>query len=130
MEQAVEWFVAITAFAVGLSHMLRPGEWADAFRRLHLLGTPGAFINGGLSLVPGAMIVGGHGSWAWPGAVITGFGWLLVVKGAVCLVAPDVALRSMSRGSESRRGFVVAGAAALVIGAWACYCLWCRFYSA
>jgi hypothetical protein len=79
-----------------------------------------------LSLIPGAVIVAGHGSWAWPGAVLTGFGWLLVVKGLICLVAPDKALLSMERGAQSPRGFVAAGMAALALGAWACYCLWHR----
>jgi hypothetical protein len=124
VERTVEWFVAVTALAVGASHLFRPGDWAEAFRRLHQCGRPGAFANGGLSLAPGAAIVAGHGSWAWPGAVLTGFGWLLVAKGVVCLIAPDPALRSMARGAGSPRGFVGAGAICLVIGGWACYCLY------
>jgi hypothetical protein len=123
VERAVEWFVAITAVAVGASHLLRPADWADAFRRLHGCGRAGAFVNGGLSLAPGAAIVAGHGSWAWPGAVLTGFGWLLVAKGVACLVAPDAALRSMDRGARSPRGFVVAGVLLLAVGGRACYCL-------
>jgi len=126
MEETVEWFVAITALAVGASHIARPRDWCETFRQLHGCGRPGAFANGGLSLIPGAIIVGGHGSWTWPGAVLTGFGWLLVVKGLICLVAPDRALQSMARGGQSPPGFVAAGMAALVIGAWACYCLWHR----
>jgi hypothetical protein len=126
VERAVEWFVAITAFAVGASHLLRPGDWAAAFRQLHGCGRPGAFVNGALSLAPGAALVAGHGSWAWPGALLTGFGWLLVAKGALCLLAPDRALRSMARGGDSPRGFVAAGVAALAVGGWACYCLWRR----
>jgi len=124
VERAVEGFVAVTAIAVGLSHLLRPGDWAEAFRQLHRCGRPGAFVNGGLSLAPGAAIVAGHGSWAWPGAVLTGFGWLLVAKGFVCLLAPDRALRSMARGADSPRGFVAAGVLSLAVGGWAGYCLW------
>jgi hypothetical protein len=124
VERAVEWFVAVTAFAVGASHALRPGDWAEAFRRLHGLGRPGAFVNGGLTLAVGAVIIAGHGSWDWPGAVLTGFGWLLVAKGVGCLLLPDKALRSMARGADAPRGFVAAGVIALAIGAWACYCLW------
>jgi hypothetical protein len=124
--EAVEWYIAITALVVGASHVVRPGDWAEAFRQLHRCGRPGAFVNGGLSLVTGAAIVAGHGSWAWPGALLTGFGWLLVVKGLTGLLAPDAALRSMDRGSASPRGFVVAGGASLALGGWACYCLWHR----
>jgi hypothetical protein len=123
VERAVEWFVAVSALAVGASHLLRPHDWAETFRQLHRCGRPGAFANGALSLAPGAMIVAGHGSWSWPGAVLTGFGWLLVAKGLVCLLAPDKALRSMSHGASAPRGFVVAGLLALALGGWACYCL-------
>lgn len=124
MERAVEWFVAITSLIVGLSHLLRPGDWAEAFRQLHRLGRPGAFVNGGLSLVLGAAVVAAHPGWAWPGAVLTGFGWLLVAKAAVCFLAPEKALRSMEYGGRSPRKFVPAGAVLLAVAGWACYCLW------
>jgi hypothetical protein len=124
VERTVEWFVAITSLAVGLSHLLRPGDWAEAYRQLHRCGRPGALANGGLSLGAGAAVVAGHGSWAWPGAVLTGFGWLLVAKGVGCLLAPDRALRSMERGSRWPRGFVAGGVVLLAVAGWACYCLW------
>ena len=88
MERAVEWYLAITVSVVGVSHLVRPRDWAEAYRQLHACGHPGAFVNGWLNLVSGGLVVAGHGSWAWPGAVLTGFGWLLVGKGIVCLVAP------------------------------------------
>jgi hypothetical protein len=124
VERSVEWFVAVTALVVGASHLLRPKDWAETFRLLHDCGRPGAIINGTLTLIPGAALVATHRSWEWPAAVLTGFGWLLVGKGFVCLLAPDLALRSMARGAASPRGFVVGGVLLLVIGAWACYCLW------
>jgi hypothetical protein len=126
MEQVVEWFVAVTAVVVGLSHLLRAGDWAEAFRQLHRCGRPGAFVNGALSLVPGAAVVAAHGSWTWPGAVLTAFGWLLIAKAVVCFLAPDKALRSMERGGRSPRGFVAAGLLLLAVAAWTCYCLWRR----
>ena len=124
--EAVEWYVAITALIVGASHVAWPRGWAETFGQLHRCGRPGAFANGGLSLVTGAVIVAGHGSWAWPGAVLTGFGWLMVAKGMICLLTPDKALRSMARGSQSPRSFVAGGVVLLAIGGWACYCLWHR----
>ena len=51
MERVVEWFVAVTAAVVGLSHLLRPGDWAEAYRQLHRCGRPGAFAKGA---APGA----------------------------------------------------------------------------
>ena len=124
MERAVEWYLAITLTVVGLSHLLRPGDWTHAYRQLHACGHPGAFVNGGLNVVSGAVIVAGHGSWTWPGAVLTGFGWLLVGKGMICLLFPQKALRSMALGGGSPRGFVAGGFVMLALGGWACYCLW------
>ena len=86
----MEWFVAITSLVAGASHLLRPGDWAEAYRQLHRCGRPGAFVNGALHLVPGALLVAGHPSWVWPGAVLTGLGWLLVAKAGVCFLAPAV----------------------------------------
>jgi hypothetical protein len=126
VERAVEFFVAITACAVGASHIYRPCDWAGLFQQLHRCGRPGAFANGGLTLTMGAAIVAGHGSWLWPGAVITAFGWLLVAKGVGSLIAPDQALRSMEHGAARPLGFVAGGVLAMAIGGWACYCLWCR----
>lgn len=123
MERAVEWFIAVTAFIAGTSHVVRPADWAAAFQRLHAVGRSGAFVNGALSLVPGAMILAGHRVWTFPGVVLTAFGILLLLKSAICLLAPDTALRSMGLGGRSPRSFVTAGVVLIAIGAWAIYCL-------
>ena len=123
MERAVEWFVAVTSLVIGASHVLRADDWVEVFARLHHAGRPGAFANGALHLVTGAAVVAGHGGWSWPGAVLTAYGWLLVLKGLVCFLAPDLGLRSMER-NPSRAGFVAAGLILMAIGVWAGYCLW------
>jgi hypothetical protein len=123
MERAVEWFVALTSLVVGASHILRADAWVEVYRLLQRNGRPGAFANGALHLVPGAAVVAGHGAWSWPGGVLTALGWLLVAKGLLCFLAPDLALRSMAR-APSRPGFVFGGVILLVTGAWAGYCLW------
>jgi len=122
MERPVEWFIAITSLVIGASHVLRSGDWAEVYRQLHRCGRPGVFANGGLSLAVGAVVVAGHGSWAWPGGVLTAFGWLSVAKGVVCFLAPDRMLRSMEWAGRSPRGFVGAGAVLVAAGAWACFC--------
>jgi hypothetical protein len=124
MERFVECFLVVTAFIIGLSHIFRSTDWAEAFLRLHQLGRPAAFINGALSLIPGTLILAGHPTWTFPEAVLTGFGYLLVLKATFCFLAPDKALRSMKRGGHSPQSFVAAGVALLAVGAWACYCLW------
>lgn len=123
--EAALWFALITCTIIGLSHILQPRAWADVYARLHRLGKPGAFINGGLSLSPGALYVGLQpGSW-WPAVVLTVFGWLLVIKGAICFLAPSLALRSMGRAGEGTgRGFVAAGVILLCIAAVAGRALW------
>jgi hypothetical protein len=123
MERAVEWYIAVTAAVIGLSHLLRPSDWAEAFSQLHRCGRPGAFANGALTLVPGAAVVAGHGSWGWPGSVLTAFGWLLIAKAAVCFLMPDKALGSMERGAHCPGGFFGAGLFLLAVAGWTCYCV-------
>lgn len=84
MKHAVARYLAVTLLVIGASHLLRPRGWAKAFRRLHSCGRAGAFVNGGLSLASGAVVGAGHSSWAWPGTALTGFGWAMVAKNAIC----------------------------------------------
>ncbi|MCY2965415.1 MAG: hypothetical protein NT069_17575 [Planctomycetota bacterium] len=114
----------MSTLIVAVSHILRPADWATLFRQLHELRRTGAFINGMITLIPGAMIVAGHWVWSFPGIVVTLYGLLLVVKSAVCLLFPDVALRSMRRGGDSPRGFIGAGVVLLCLSVWTCYSLW------
>jgi uncharacterized protein YjeT (DUF2065 family) len=125
MATPVEWFVLITSFVIGLSHAFQPDAWRQVYAALVRAGRPGAFANGALSLLAGAVIAAGHPVWTRPGVLLTAFGWLLVAKGAVCFLAPDRALASMSIGG-SGRGFRAGGAALLAVGAWSGYCLWAR----
>ena len=122
MERAIEWYLAVTLVIVGLSHVMRAEDWTEAYRQLGAMGHPGVFVNGGMSLVSGTVIIAGHGSWAWPGAILTGFGWLLVGKGCLCFLAPHRAMRSMALASP--KGFVIGGIVFIAMGGWACYCLW------
>jgi hypothetical protein len=126
MESAVEWFVAITAAIVGISHIAQRAAWAETYARLHRAGRPGAFANGAISLVPGAVIAAGHPIWTWPAAVLTVFGWLMIVKGVVCFLAPEKALRSMAHGATTPQSFVPGGVVLLVMSAWAIWCVWLR----
>jgi hypothetical protein len=121
---SLEIFVAITSLIVGASHILRSSDWAAAYRQLHDLGRTGTFINGGIHLIFGATIVSVLRFSAWPHAVLTVFGFLLVLKGTACFLAPDLALRSMQRGGSSPCTFQFAGILLLALSGWACYCAW------
>lgn len=124
MERAIDWYIAITTLVIGASHVLRPADWCETYHQLHRCGRPGAFVNGGLSLFMGAIVVAGHGSWDWPGTIVTVFGWLQIVKGCYCFLLPDLALRSMEMGSRSPRGFIAGGVLFLAFSGWVWYCLW------
>ena len=125
MERAAEWYALVTCLVIGLSHLLQPRAWAEVFAALHRLGKPGAFANGGLSLVPGAAFVATHPVWSGPAVVLTVLGWLMVLKGAVCFLAPGLALRSMGRaGAGDGRGFVAGGLVLLAVAGVLGYALW------
>jgi hypothetical protein len=130
MASVVEWFLALTGLIVGISHIVQRDAWADTYDRLHRAGRPGAFANGAISLVPGALVAAGHPLWTWPENVLTVFGWLMVAKGALCFLAPERALASMGHGARSPRGFVTGGAMLLGVSAWAVWCAWRRGWTA
>jgi len=84
----------------------------------------GAFANGAISLVPGALVAAGHPIWTWPAAVLTIFGWLMIAKGAICFLTPEKALRSMAHGASTPRSFVPGGLVLLAMSGWAAWCVW------
>lgn len=125
VERAVEWFALLTSVVVGLSHILQPRAWADAFAALHRLGKPGAFINGTVNLVAGAVFVAAHPVWSGPAVVLTLLGWALVLKGAFNFLAPSLALRGMSKAGAFRgHEFAVAGSVLMALAGVLGYALW------
>ncbi|MDG3007369.1 hypothetical protein [Paludisphaera mucosa] len=115
MERATEEFALITCLVVGLSHILQRRVWTETYVGLHRLGKPGALLNGGLSLFTGAALVAFHPVWKGLAMALTILGWMLVLKGAVCFLAPDAALRSMGKASD--RGFAAGGVVLLIVAA-------------
>jgi hypothetical protein len=124
-ERACEWFALVTCLVMGLSHLVQPRAWAESYAGLHRLGKPGAFINGGMSLIPGALFVAAHPVWYGPGAALTVFGWLLVLKGTICFLAPGLALRGMGKaGAGAGREFIFGGVLLLGFAGVVGYALW------
>src|SRR5215211_5522697 len=115
METAVERYVAISFFVVGLSHVLQPKGWAEFFAQLRAKGAPGAFINGMLSLSMGAFIVAFHGGdWSWPGALVTFVGWGQLIKGTLHMCFPAHSLRSMAQ-VDGGKSWKIAAAGAVML---------------
>lgn len=122
MERAIEVLAAIQFLVIGLSHIAHPHAWVEFFEWLRSKGHTGAFLNGMLSLSIGPLIVAFHNVWTGLPAVLTVLGWAMVLKGLICLVFPQVALRSLARVSPSRsREVVVAGVALLALSAMCWY---------
>ena len=95
---AVERLVALSFLVVGLSHLIRPHAWTTWFEQLRARGEAGALDYGMLSLTLGALIVGFHGTqWTGLGAIVTGMGWIQLVKGAVHMCFPAYSLKQMER---------------------------------
>lgn len=122
MARSIEWFVLMTSIIVGLSHWIHAKDWSIAFRAMSKAGRPAAFANGLISLGMGAWFVIGHPVWSGPAIVVTIFGCLLFMKGIICLLFPDLAIRSMDR-KHADRDFRIAGVAMLLLAAWVAFCL-------
>ena len=119
MEKAVETYAAISFLVIGVSHLVRPKAWVAWFQALAARGTPGAFVDGFLTLSFGALIVGFHNVWHGPAVVLTVIGWAQVLKGASRFVAPEVGLRVMQRMTvEKAWYFQAAGVVALGLSAY------------
>jgi uncharacterized protein YjeT (DUF2065 family) len=127
MEREIEYFMAVAFTVVGLSHVLWPREWVEFFLWLRTGGVRGVFANGMLSLAFGALVVAFHDSWSGAASVITALGWLQVLKGAISLLAPRLAMRSLERVSTERaHEFQIAGAVLVGLGLFAGYLAWQR----
>lgn len=109
MEQAIQVFVAVSLFVIGLSHLFRPNAWVAYYQALAAQGTPGAFVEGFLCLTFGAIVVGFHNVWHGSALLVTLLGWAQVLKGLGRFLAPEFAVRVMSRTSPDRAWFFQAG---------------------
>jgi NAD(P)-dependent dehydrogenase (short-subunit alcohol dehydrogenase family) len=122
VERAVEGFLAVCFFGVGLSHALQPLTWVEFFVWLRGIGRCGEFLEGLLTLNCGALVVAFHNAWLGLPLVITLLGWGMVVKGTVRLAAPGLGLRIYERITPERAWhFRVAGAFALALSAFSGY---------
>jgi hypothetical protein len=118
VERAVEGFVALCLFGVGLSHAVQPLAWVEFFVWLRGQGRCAVFLEGLLSLNCGALVVAFHNVWTGLPVVVTVLGWGMVLKGLVRLAAPGLGLRVYERIAPERAWhFRAAGIFALALSA-------------
>ena len=79
------------------------------------------FIIGLLTLLGGLAIVNTHNVWqGWP-IIITIFGWIFVVSGALRILFPDI-VRSIQNTALDKPALpAIGGAVQALVGAWLCY---------
>lgn len=114
----VQFFMFMGCMLMGLSHIVRPKMWADYFVHLHAQGLRGVITRSfTFDLWPALLIVTLHQVWHGPAVIVTIFGWLLLAKVGVAMLAPERGLQSLAMASKGPRRFVFAGCALIGIGA-------------
>src|SRR5262245_44103925 len=110
------WFVGVLLVVTGVSHILRPREWAGYFQ--HQLREPWAgFVIGMPTLAAGLAIVLMHPAWAWGlSVIVTVVGWGWTVKGTLYLLWPGLPRRVAARHLERPERFRWAGGIAVALG--------------
>ncbi len=79
------------------------------------------FIIGLMTLLGGLAIVNTHNVWnGWP-ILITIFGWIFVVVGAVRILLPDTARSIQGAALDKPAMPAIGGSIQALIGAWLCY---------
>ncbi|MBC8050932.1 MAG: hypothetical protein H7X92_12430 [Chitinophagales bacterium] len=97
--------------------MLQPVAWQEYFTALHERGASGVFTRTMTwELWPALIVVALHQVWSGPGVLLTIYGWLLLIKCTVSLLAPQVGLRSMAMAQQGPKRFVGGGGLLICIG--------------
>ena len=122
MEAGVERLAALVLILTCVSHIAAPRAWAGLFDAVRAQGEAAGLINAAIHLPLGLIIAAFHPVWTWPGVVVTLLGLALVAKGAVHLVVPALAQRTLKvvEGEAGvkrlRLGGIVMLPLALVVG--------------
>jgi hypothetical protein len=121
--QTVELVMAIATALMGISHIVQPGMWRAYFEKLHIMGLAGVALNGQFTIIPGLLIVTLHPVWHGPGIVLTLYGWSLLIKTGIILLAPALGLRSLEMAEGGGRRFLAAGLMLLVVSGFSAYAM-------
>jgi hypothetical protein len=119
---AVELLMLPGLAIMGLSHIVRPDVWTRFFADLATRGTSGVVMRTAmLELWPALLIVTLHPVWSGPGLALTLYGWALMAKACLSLLAPEIALRGLALAGHGARAFLPGGVLLLVLAG---LCLW------
>ena len=126
LELLIERWFAIGWLVFGLSHLLYPCKWAALFLPLRERES-GALLVATFNLPLGLAIVLAHNVWVWGiPVIVTLAGWVMVVKSVGYLIFPRALSVVMPTGKRMERGFRIAGAVVIILGAWLAYDLFYR----
>ena len=116
-QSAVQLMMGIGCTLMGLSHILQPNMWKDYFATLHKQGFVGVLTRTMTwDLWSALLVVTLHQVWHGPGVVLTIFGWLLLAKCALSLLAPRMGLRLLRMSERGPMAFVWAGGLLTCVG--------------
>jgi hypothetical protein len=114
---SVQVVMGIGCTLMGLSHVLQPRMWQDYFEALHKQGVAGVLTKTMTwEFWPALIVVAGHQVWRGPGVMLTVFGWLLLAKCILSLLAPQICLRSMAMSRRGPKAFVSGGLLLICVG--------------
>ena len=122
----VERLAALVLLLTCLSHITAPGAWRLLFERIAWSEAPG-LATAAIHLPLGLLLVAFHNVWSGPQLIFTLIGWALTLKGALHLLFPQVAMKSLKlpgSGEQAERRYQLAGvimtplAAVLIWLAW------------
>ena len=121
LEILIERWFAIGWLVFGFSHLLYPARWAALSLPLRERET-GSLLLGTCYLLLGLFVMLGHNLWTWGLPVIaTVAGWLLTLKGTIYLLVPRTLARVIPPADRLERGFRIAGAVSILLGALLAY---------
>lgn len=117
MQREIEWAAAVIFAVLGLSQIYAWPWWHAYHQRLADRGAPAIRGYGALMLSAGAIIAVFHNVWSGAATVLTLAGWLFIVEGALCALAPGMGLAGLTRADPAfrRRAIVATGAFSVVV---------------
>lgn len=120
-ELLIERWFAIGWLVFGLSHLLHPAKWAALFMLLRDRETGGLLV-GTFNLLLGLFVILGHNVWTWGlPVIVTLAGWLMTLKSIIYLLFPRALDLVMPPAERLERGFRIAGAVSMLLGALLAY---------